>query len=74
VRRTLQNFPELARKIQSAEPNQLLVQLEQVELELRRSLEGGGAAEVRSGASDRVPPGYQEAVAEYFRRLSQGAR
>jgi len=38
----------------------------------RRKLEEQNGGQVRSGASDRVPPGYGEAVAEYFRKLSKG--
>ena len=52
---------------------QLLPVLEQLELKLRRDLEGKeGANEARSATPDRVPSGYADQVAEYFRRLSKG--
>ncbi len=51
--------------------NEFLPQLEQVELRLRKELsEQGGAP--RAAPSAKAPPGYAEAVAEYFRRLSRG--
>jgi hypothetical protein len=53
---------------------QLLPVLEQLELKLRRDLEGKEAnGEARSATPDRVPSGYSEQVAEYFRRLSKGS-
>ena len=73
LRSYLQNRPELARKIESASPSRLLAGLEEVELQLRREL-NGGASEVRSGVSDTIPPGYDAAVAEYFRKLSKTPR
>ncbi len=51
---------------------QLLPRLENLELQLRRKLEEGSGGNVRSGASEPVPSGYADAVAEYFRRLSKG--
>jgi len=42
-------------------------------MELRRkvdALDSGGS--VRSPAGERVPQGYQDAVADYFRKLSKG--
>ncbi|GIU78157.1 MAG: hypothetical protein KatS3mg005_1395 [Bryobacteraceae bacterium] len=51
--------------------NEFLPQLEQVELRLRKELsEQSGAP--RAAPSAKAPPGYAEAVAEYFRRLSRG--
>lgn len=58
--------PELVEQLRT----QLLPNLEQLELRLRRELEGGEAGAVRSGLSSPVPSGYADAVAEYFRRLS----
>ncbi|MBI5280387.1 MAG: hypothetical protein HY858_01805 [Candidatus Solibacter usitatus] len=52
--------------------SQVLPQLEQIELKLRRQLEDSSGGQVRSGAQPQAPAGYGEAVAEYFRRLSQG--
>jgi len=51
---------------------QILPNLEQVELQLRRKLENQQAGQVRSSATERVPTGYGDAVAEYFRKLSKG--
>lgn len=49
---------------------QLLGSVEDVELELRRLADAQQTGSVRSGASQPVPPGYADAVAEYFRRLA----
>jgi hypothetical protein len=51
--------------------NQLLGEIEQIELQLRRLVEDKQGGNVRSGASQPVPPGYADAVAEYFRKLSK---
>lgn len=59
--------PLLAERIE----RELLPQLEQLELKLRREL-GEKTAPPRAAAPSRAPPGYAEAVAEYFRRLSRG--
>lgn len=71
VGRALQNFPELDRKIRSAPPAELRDRLAQVELELRRQLGENVSAEARTEAAEPAAPGYAEAVAEYFRRLSR---
>jgi hypothetical protein len=71
LQRALQNFPELARKIEGATARDLSNRLAQIELELRRKLGEDAPAEARSHISEPVPPGYGEAVAEYFRRLSK---
>ncbi len=60
--------PELGARLD----RQVLPNIEQLELVLRRKLEEQNGGQVRSGASDRVPPGYGDAVAEYFRKLSKG--
>ncbi len=60
--------PELMNRIQA----QMLTGVEQIELQLRRMLDDQQGGNVRSGAADPVPPGYADAVAEYFRRLSKG--
>ncbi|MCS7042220.1 MAG: hypothetical protein NZR01_05460 [Bryobacteraceae bacterium] len=49
---------------------EVLPQLEQLELRLRREL-GEKTAPPRAAAPAKAPPGYAEAVAEYFRRLSR---
>ena len=51
---------------------QILPNLEQVELQLRRKLENQQSGQVRSSSTERVPTGYGDAVAEYFRKLSKG--
>jgi len=50
---------------------QVLADVDKLELQLRRGADGEHAGEIRSGDSLPVPPGYQDAVAEYFRRLSK---
>lgn len=51
---------------------QILPNLQNLELQLRRKLEEKNGGDVRSGATERIPQGYTEAVADYFRRLSKG--
>lgn len=51
---------------------EILPQLEQLELKLRRQLDAASGAQARTGSSAKTPPGYGEAVAEYYRRLSRG--
>jgi len=74
--RELRNFdprqftadPLLSQRIQAA-----LGGTEQVEMELRRLLDAStGTGSVRSPAGERVPQGYRDAVADYFRKLSKG--
>ena len=48
--------------------------LEQLELQVRRQVETAGDTEVRAIVTEPVPEQYREAVAEYFRRLSNGAK
>ena len=59
--------PELVEQLRT----QVLPSLEQIELRLRRELDDEAGGQVRSGLSRTVPPGYADAVAEYFRKLSQ---
>jgi hypothetical protein len=51
---------------------EVLPQLERLELELRRKLEEKNGDQVRSAGSERVPAGYSDAIAEYYRKLSKG--
>ena len=51
---------------------EILPKLEALEVQLRRSSAELDSGQVRSGGPDRVPPGYTDAVAEYFRKLSKG--
>lgn len=67
---TQTNDPLLNERIQSA-----LAGVEQVEMELRRKVDdaiGGGS--VRSPGGEKVPQGYADAVAEYYRKLSQSKK
>jgi hypothetical protein len=56
----------LNERIQSA-----LAGVEQVEMELRRKVDDTAGGSVRSPGSEPVPQGYQDAVADYFRKLSK---
>ncbi len=59
--------PELMNRIEA----QTLAGVDQIELQLRRMLDDQQGGYVRSGSAEPVPPGYADAVAEYFRRLSK---
>ncbi len=58
--------PRLIEELQT----RVLAQVEQIELMLRRKVDGQ-AGSVRSTTPQAVPPGYSSAVAEYFRKLSK---
>ena len=60
--------PELDQRIS----REILPRLEALEVRLRRQIDEQETGQVRSGASDRAAPGYTDAVAEYFRKLSKG--
>jgi hypothetical protein len=47
---------------------EVLSSIDRLELQLQRD---GASSEARTGKSDIVPTGYQESVAEYYRRLSK---
>ncbi len=51
---------------------QVLAGVDKIELQLRHELDNAQSGQIRNGDSYRVPPGYQDPVAEYFRRLSKG--
>jgi hypothetical protein len=59
--------PQLLERMRS----EVLPGLERLELQLRRQVEDHQGAAVRAGSSEPVPPGYADAVAEYFRKLSK---
>jgi hypothetical protein len=59
---------ELDQRIES----QAVAGLAQIELDLRRLLDGTQGGNVRADAAHEAPRGYQNAVADYFRRLSKG--
>jgi hypothetical protein len=79
------DIQELIREMQRLDPSrfpgnpalveqlhgQMLATIDKVELELRRQLDDAQPGQIRSGNSQPVPQGYQESVAEYFRRLSK---
>ncbi|HTR48149.1 MAG TPA: hypothetical protein VMM16_12260 [Verrucomicrobiae bacterium] len=50
---------------------QVLNQVDDLELQLQRKLDGKQSGQVRSADSKTIPAGYQDAVADYFRRLSK---
>jgi hypothetical protein len=50
----------------------VMPELEQLELRLRMQAGGGDAGPVRAGRESKAPSGYEKAVADYYRRLSQG--
>jgi hypothetical protein len=53
-----------------------LAGVEQVEMELRRKVEdaAGSGGSVRSSGGEKVPQGYEKAVADYFRKLSSSTK
>ncbi len=76
---------ELIRQMQGVDPgrfpgnpalvealhDQVLSTLDKLELQLRRNQEEQLTGQVRASDLNRVPSGYQDAVAEYYRRLSK---
>jgi hypothetical protein len=48
---------------------QLVSQVDMLELQLRKQLENQGGT-IRNADPTKVPPGYQDSVAEYYRKLS----
>ena len=52
--------------------NVVLLNVEQLEVQVRRQLDEQEGGQVRDAGSEPVPPGYSDAVADYFRRLSKG--
>jgi len=79
---TAKNVAELARQMQQLDPSrfpgnpamveemhrQILSSLDRLELQLQHD---GISPQARTGRSYSVPPGYQDSVAEYYRRLSK---
>jgi hypothetical protein len=80
----LADLQELIRQMQQLDPSrfpgnpQMLAELhdkvlttvDKLELRLRRQVDDKQSGQVRSGDNLPVPDGYQDSVAEYFRRLS----
>jgi hypothetical protein len=54
--------------------SQVLADVDKLELQLRRQLDDKDSGQVRSGDTKTVPQGYEESVAEYYRRLSKTAK
>jgi len=64
---TLSNDPMLAQRIAAA-----LAGVEQVEMELRRKVDDTAAGgSVRSPGGEKVPQGYEDKVADYYRKLGK---
>jgi hypothetical protein len=61
-----------SQELQNRISREVLPNLEALELVLRKQVDERGEGQVRSGTTDRVPAGYSDAVAEYFRKLSKG--
>lgn len=59
-------------ELQNRLNREVLPNLEALEVQLRRQVESQNGDQVRSGSTDKVPAGYADAVAEYFRKLSKG--
>ena len=82
----LKEVEELARAMQRLDPkrfpgNPLMVEqlhtevlagVDKLELQLRHDSDGQTPGEVRTTKESTIPPGYEEAVADYYRRLSKG--
>lgn len=67
--RTLNADPRL---LDSAISQDAVTQLERLEVELGRRLGEQGVGGARTGAPEASPEKYRDAVAEYFKKLSQG--
>jgi hypothetical protein len=82
----LKQVEELAKAMQRLDPrrfpgNPLMVEqlhtevlagVDRLELQLRHDSDGQVPGEVRTTKESAIPPGYEEAVADYYRRLSKG--
>lgn len=60
--------PELSDRIGRV----VLPEWESFEVQLRRKLDESGVGQAKTGASDKIPPGYAGNVQEYTRKLSNG--
>jgi hypothetical protein len=82
---SLRQVQELIREMQRLDPsrfpgnpamveelhNRVLADVDKLELELRRASDAKQTGQAHNTDSQRVPPGYEDAVADYFRRLSK---
>jgi hypothetical protein len=53
---------------------QLVSSVDALELQLRRELDANRSGTIRNTNPTKVPPGYQDSVAEYYRKLSGGPK
>jgi hypothetical protein len=60
--------PEMVEQLHA----QVMNDVDKLELQLRRNADDPSLNQVRTSKAPTVPPGYQDAVAEYFRRLGKG--
>jgi hypothetical protein len=81
----LADLQELIREMQRLDPSrfpgnpamldelhsQVMTTVDKLELRLRREVDDKESGQIRSGDSLPVPAGYQDSVADYFRRLSK---
>jgi hypothetical protein len=51
---------------------QLVSQVDMLELQLRKQLDENKGGTIRNTDPSKVPPGYKDSVAEYYRKLSGG--
>jgi len=82
---SLRQVQELIREMQRLDPSrfpgnpalveqlhdQVLGDIDKLELQLRRAAEGKQSGQVHGVDTQPVPAGYEDAVADYFRRLSK---
>jgi hypothetical protein len=82
---SLRQVQDLIREMQKLDPsrftgnpamieelhNRVMSDVDKLALELRRASEGKQAGQVHGTDSQPVPAGYEDAVADYFRRLSK---
>ena len=82
---TEKDVQDIIRQMQSLDPSrfpgnpamvehlheEVLASVDKLELQLRRELDDKQAGQVRSGDSKQIPAGYEDSVAEYYRRLSK---
>jgi hypothetical protein len=60
--------PEMVEQLHT----QVLNDVDKLELQIRRNSDDPQTGQVRTSKTPTVPPGYQDAVAEYFRQLGKG--
>jgi hypothetical protein len=83
-----ENVRDLVRQMQGFDPSrlrgnaemleqlhaQVLASIEHLEMQLRRAVEDAQGGSVRTGNRQPAPPGYDQAVADYFRKLSKDTK